>query len=134
MSSRSFTLRLLPERLAVCRLASGRVPRPPAGPSFWATVLAAGEASLVCQQEDAPPGAEIAAGWRALRVQETFAFDAVGVLAELSSVLAAAGVPLLALSTFETDLLLVREPRLEHACRALEAAGHRVEREAGSGR
>ncbi len=54
------------------------------------------------------------------------AFELTGVLASLASPLAAAGVPIFALSTFDTDYLLIPGDALEQALGALDAAGHRL--------
>jgi hypothetical protein len=62
-----------------------------------------------------------------LRVLGAFDFDVVGVLARLSGALAAAGVPLLACSTFDTDYLLVHAPDRDRAADALRRAGIAVE-------
>lgn len=58
-------------------------------------------------------------------------FDATGVLASLASPLARAGVPILAISTFDTDLLFVRKDHFDDAVAALTRAGHRIVRAAG---
>ncbi len=61
------------------------------------------------------PEARVATGWRAIRFEALFDFSVVGFLAGVSRVLAEAGIPLLCLSTYSTDLLLVREERLPEA-------------------
>jgi hypothetical protein len=66
-------------------------------------------------------------GWRALKVKGPFALSEVGVLAALSATLAAAKVSLFAISTFDTDYLLVDEKHLDAAVAALRSAGHLVE-------
>jgi hypothetical protein len=53
-------------------------------------------------------------------------FNAVGVMARLTAPLAGAGISILALATFDTDYLLVRDPDLERAVAALRAHGHHV--------
>ena len=125
----SFTLRLLPERLAICRLAAdhavpvwlGRLP-------FWSATRTADELSLVVPERLAHEEWRQERGWRALTVVGPLDLAMVGVLAELAGLLAAAGVSVFALGTFDTDLLLVRDSALGSATEALEAAGHRVER------
>jgi hypothetical protein len=64
--------------------------------------------------------------WRALKVAGPLAFAWVGILAALSTCLAESGVSLFALSTFDTDYLLVKAQDLSKALSALEQAGHRV--------
>ena len=103
-------LRLLERRLAVCRLdADAAVPSR--------------------HDEDALPadGPPAERGWRALEVEGPLDFDLIGILASLTGPLVAAGVPVFALSTYDTDYLLVLERDLERALSALERAGHEVE-------
>jgi hypothetical protein len=87
------------------------------------------EVSVVCPVEYAPPAGLVRrgeTGWRLLTVRGPLEFSLTGIMATLSGTLAAAGVALLALSTFETDHLLVRDDDLERAVRALREAGHEV--------
>jgi len=65
-------------------------------------------------------------GWRALTVRGPVEFTLTGILAALSGALAAAGVPIFALSTFDTDHLLVKDADLDRAIAALREAGHDV--------
>jgi hypothetical protein len=70
----------------------------------------------------------VQSGFRALKVRGPLDFSLVGVLAALGAILAAEGISIVALSTFDTDYLLVPEPRLSAAVAVLERAGHRVSR------
>lgn len=118
---------VLPGRVAVCRLPAGtQPPAPPPGTSLWSLTRRPGETSLVCADEDVPPGAIAEPGWRALVVDGVLDFSMVGVLARLSAALADAGVSIVALSTYDTDVLLVREERLAEAISALTGAGYSV--------
>ena len=69
-------------------------------------------------------------GWRVLRVEGPLDFALVGILANLATKLAEAGVSIFAISTFDTDYILVKEDVLGKACAALEGAGHCVARPA----
>jgi hypothetical protein len=121
-------LHVLPQRLSVCRLhASERVPS-------WALELHEGfvsvtrtadELSVVCPEEAVPPDTQAEDGFRALQVPGPIPFAQTGVLASLAAPLAAAGVSIFAVSTYDTDYVLVREADLERALRALEAPAHR---------
>jgi hypothetical protein len=71
-------------------------------------------------------------GWRALQVAGPLDFALTGVLSSLLAPLAAAGVAVFALSTFDTDYVLVKEATLADAVAALERAGHRVAWPAGA--
>ena len=120
-------LALEPGRLAVCRLPGDA----PLADWMWAGGLAsvtrrAGELSVVCDEAAVPDGQEAETGWRALTVAGPLAFSLTGVLASLATPLAAAGVPLFVLSTYDTDVVLVQERELAKAVAALAAAGHDV--------
>jgi hypothetical protein len=120
-------VRQVPGRFAVCRLPAGApVEAAPSGP-LHCVVVTADETSVICAEDAAPRGARVAGGWCALRVLGTFGFEVVGVMARLSGALAAAGVPLLACSTFDTDYLLVHAPDLERAAAALRESDIEVE-------
>ncbi|HEY7848912.1 MAG TPA: ACT domain-containing protein, partial [Ktedonobacterales bacterium] len=84
------------------------------------------ELSLVLPEASAPEGATTEAGWRALRVAGPLDFALIGVLASLAEPLAQAGVSIFAISTYDTDYLLVREVALTEALTALRAAGHTI--------
>lgn len=124
------SLSLLPGRLAVCRLPPGsEIPAPPAQSAdtgFWSVTRTADELSLVLPEAERHPDWLAETGWRALRVDGTLDFALTGILASLAAPLAAVEVSLFALSTFDTDYLLVRERDLERATAALQAAGHTV--------
>lgn len=65
-------------------------------------------------------------GWRALKVAGPLDFELVGVLSDLAGPLARDGVPIFAVSTFDTDYLLVREERLQQAKQTLVDEGHEL--------
>ncbi len=119
-------LTLLPKPFAVCRLsAASPVPEWAAG-ELCSVTRTVDELSVVCPQQLVPEGVRSKGGWRCIRVRGPLAFDLTGVLASLASPLAAAGVPIFALSTFDTDYLLVPGEALERALAVLDAAGHRL--------
>jgi hypothetical protein len=122
------TLDVLAGRLAVCRL-DGAAPVPEwalgAAPPVSIT-RTAGELSVVCPQDAVPAGVHRRDGWRALAVRGPLDFALTGVLAGLAGALADAGVPIFALSTHDTDLVLVAEDDLDRAVGALRGAGHEV--------
>lgn len=120
-------LTLAPERLAVCRLApDAPIPPLPLGGALVALTLTPDELSLVLPESAAPADAVTEGGWRALRVAGPLDFNLTGVLASLANPLAEAGVSIFAISTYDTDYLLVREAALAAALAALRAAGHTI--------
>lgn len=119
---------VLGDRLAVCRLPAGS-PQPDWARSgaLTAVTWTADETSVVCAASVVPEGTPAETGWRALQVAGPLDFGLTGVLAALATPLAEAGVSIFAISTYDTDYVLVREEALEDAAGALEAVGHRVE-------
>jgi hypothetical protein len=116
-------LSLLEGHFAVCRLpacAPWPVPRPG---SLWSITRTAEETSVVCLRENAPRGARVEDGWRALKLEGPIPFEEIGVLSALSGSLARAGLSVFAISTFDTDYILVKEASLAAALEALAKAG-----------
>ena len=86
------------------------------------------ETSVVCLSAHAPVQCLAREdGWRAFRVAGQMDFGLTGVLAGLATVLAQASVSIFALSTFDTDYILVKKENLSKALEALASAGHEVE-------
>ncbi|OLT44858.1 amino acid-binding protein [Saccharomonospora sp. CUA-673] len=85
------------------------------------------ETSVVCPSDVAPAAAQAERGWRLLTVRGPLAFTLTGIVAALSNELAAAGVALFGISTFDTDHLLVKAVDLDRAVDALRGAGHEVD-------
>ncbi|MFI6291147.1 ACT domain-containing protein [Nonomuraea sp. NPDC050790] len=120
-------LLLLGREYSVCRLPAGSAPPPPpATAELHALTVTAEEVSVLCRSGQEPPGAEVERGFSALRVAGALDFSLVGILAALTAPLAEARVPVFALSTFDTDYLLVRTADLPEAKAALLAAGHTI--------
>lgn len=94
---------------------------------FVSVTRTSDELSVVCPADRVPNRTAAERGWRVLKVTGPFALSEIGVLAALSAPLAAADVSLFAISTFDTDYLLVSEKQLDAAIAALRSAGHRVE-------
>ena len=64
--------------------------------------------------------------WRAFMVQGPLVMTLIGVVASLANPLADVGISIFAISTYDTDYVLVHEPDLDAAIDALTAAGHTV--------
>ena len=120
-------LTLLPRRLSVCRLDRG-APLPSwafSGP-FFSVTRTAGELSIVCDQTSVPPGVPAEDGLRAFEVAGPLDFSLTGILSSLLEPLALAGIPVFAISTHDTDYVLVRERDLPKAAAALRQKGYGV--------
>ena len=85
------------------------------------------EISLVCKTEDTPgAAAERDDGWRGFRIQGVLDFSLIGILAKISDILAENKIGIFAVSTYNTDYILVKKENFERALAALEDAGYTV--------
>jgi hypothetical protein len=98
----------------------------PSAPGLVSITRTPAELSLICPAGSVPEGARVETGWRLLTVRGPLAFMLTGIIAALANELAAAGVALFTLSTFDTDHVLVKQADLTRAVDALHSAGHEV--------
>ncbi len=85
------------------------------------------ELSLVCRTADTPSETiERDDGWRGFRIQEILDFSLIGILSKLSGILAEHGIGIFAISTFNTDYILVKEENFEKALAVLAAGGYTI--------
>jgi uncharacterized protein len=131
--------RVLAEQLVVCRLASDApIPAWAMQGSLFCVTRTRDELSLVyiedvCIGDRLPKGAIAEHGWVALKLEGPFPFSMTGVLASFLQPLAEAKVPIFAISTFDTDYVLIKRESLQQAIVALDAAGHAQVREEDAG-
>ena len=83
------------------------------------------ELSIVCDESRVPEGCREEKGWVALKLEGPFPFSMTGVLSAFLDPLAQAKIPIFAISTFDTDYVLIKKADVERAIAALAAAGHR---------
>ena len=121
------TLTVLPETLAICRLSvDAAVPEWAMIGEFVSITHTADELSIVCAEENVPAEVKADRGWRALKVAGPLDLALTGVLAALTDPLANAQINLFAVSTFDTDYLLVKGYNLTRAGEVLRQSGHTV--------
>lgn len=128
-SSRNrYTLKSLPEQLAVCQLpVQTNIPEWALLGELVSITRTPAELSIVCPQRYVPSDVKAERDWRAFEVIGPLDFSLVGVLASLTATLAEVGISIFALSTYNTDYLLVKDSEFENATVALAAAGHTLE-------
>jgi uncharacterized protein len=122
-------LRVLPGRFTIARFpANAPVPEWALEPSALASVVrTADELSVLAEASRVPEGCIAERGFCALGVCGPLAFELVGILASIATPLAAAAVSIFAVSTYDTDYVLVHERDLDRARDALTAAGHTID-------
>ena len=121
----SLTLLVLDGTYAICRLEKGStMPDWAFTGEFYSIMRTQDELSVVCLQKAVPEGVRFNGGWKSLKAEGPLDFSMTGVLASLAVPLANAGVSIFALSTYDTDYILVKEYDLEKAIEALNGAGY----------
>ncbi len=119
-------LSVLPETFAICRLDRNAVPLWAGANDFISITQTTDESSIVCRDSYVPQDVKCDRGWRALKVAGPLDLALTGVIASLVDPLAKNQINLFAISTFDTDYLLVKEYNLARACVVLRQAGFEV--------
>ena len=127
MPKRKLKFHQMAGRFAVCRLpADAALPEWASHRTFISITRTGDELSIVCSQDALPRNQPADPRWVCFRLDGPFAFSEVGVLASFIGPLAAEGVPIFAISTFNTDYVLVSEELASAALTALQEAGHEL--------
>jgi hypothetical protein len=128
MSFQQVTLNVVPGDYAVCRLeADSPIPPWATKCEFFSITRTGEELSIVVRDDAVPDGVVAERDWGCLRVAGTVPFSTIGLLASLTATLAASGIRVFALSTFDTDYLLVKQDEMPAAVAALGEGGHVVD-------
>ena len=126
-AQRSFELSLLAETFTICHLAAyAAVPEWATQGQFFSITRTSEELSIIAESDLVPERLRTEVSWRVMKVHGPFDLSEVGVLAVLVQALAAAGVSVFAVSTFDTDYLLVQCNQLREAVAGLRNASHTV--------
>ena len=118
-------LEVLPYELTVCKVES--TDAIDLSREFYFLGKTDEELSLVCRTEDAPK--ETVAredGWKGFRIQGTLDFSLIGILSKLSGLLAAHEIGIFAVSTYNTDYILVKKDNLERTQQVLQSEGYEI--------
>ena len=127
MDLKKLTLKILPNRLAVCRLnADAPLPDWIDESDFSSVTRTQAELTIVCDQVLVAAGTTSETGWRCIKVEGPLDFSEIGIVLSLTQPLAESAVSVFLISTFDTDYLMVKEKDLAEAIDVLTNAGHRV--------
>lgn len=115
-------------KYGVCRLdKDSRIPDWAYQSVFFSLTKTFGELSVVCSQESIPEDIKCERDWKILKVEGILDFSLTGILASISNTLAKAGISIFAVSTYDTDYVLVKDMDFKDAIEALKQAGFGVE-------
>lgn len=124
--SHQLTIAVHPGRYAICRLEPEAAIPAWAARGFVSVTRTPNELSVVCAESGVPGEVHAEKGRRLLQIEGTLAFTLTGVLASVAAPLAEAEISIFAISTYDTDYLLVSEEDLPATVEVLEAAGHTI--------
>ncbi len=119
------TLHMLDAKLTIHRLSpTAEVPQSVLQSDFYSITKTADELTLICDSRLEIASERSESGWSAIQVAGPLDFSLTGILAGIAGVLAQAEISIVAVSTFDTDYILVRTQKLDLAQRSLEADGY----------
>lgn len=118
-------LKKLPYELTVCKVAD--VSDLDLSKEFYFIGRTDEEISLVCKTEDTPKNTtECDDGWKAFRIEGVLDFSLIGILSKISGILADNKIGIFAVSTYNTDYILVKAENFDKAMKVLGDAGYTV--------
>jgi len=111
----------------ICRLEpKANIPDWADAAGFVSITRTSDELSIVCAEANVPDGVKSDRGWRCFKVEGPLDLSLTGLLSSLVSPLAEARINIFAISTFDTDYLLVKEEKVTRAAEVLSRSGHRL--------
>ena len=120
-------LSILSGRFGICRFdVSHEIPEKILSSGFFSVTRTFDELSVICYEELLPKDASCEKNWKCFKLQGPFEFTETGILSSLTSILAEAGIGILAFSTFDTDYIMVKKDDLEKAVKVFTTHGHTV--------
>ncbi|MFY9790366.1 MAG: ACT domain-containing protein [Candidatus Sulfotelmatobacter sp.] len=117
----------LPGPYAIVRLdPNSSVPDWATNADFTSITRTADELSIVCPLANLPANVQSQLRWICLKLEGSFPFSQTGILLSFIAPLSNNGVPIFAISTYDTDYVLLPEEFAELALRALSKGGHEL--------
>jgi uncharacterized protein len=124
---RKLRFRQLIQQFAICRLpANAAAPLWAQSEIFSSITRTADELSIVCPMENVPPECKPGLRWTCFKLEGPFPFSEVGILNSFIDPMVRARIPIFAVSTHDTDYVLVREENAASALQVLKKAGHEL--------
>jgi len=120
MVEKILTMKLLREKYGVCRLnKTDLIPEWAQNGDFFSITRTSDELSIVCNEDSIPSGIKCEKDWRIFKVEGPLDFSLIGILASISTILAQKGISIFAISTYDTDYILVKDKDINNAIAAL---------------
>jgi hypothetical protein len=128
MTTIKLKLKVLSSNYGVCRFdPHTEVPSWAMQGDFFTVSKSQEELSIVCQASLIPADIKAEKEWRIFKIEGPFSFTQIGILNAVTSVLSENGISLFAVSTFDTDYIMVKCADLDRSIQALRKAEHQVD-------
>lgn len=128
MEKRQLTMKLLNKTYGVCRLdKEASIPKWALESEFFSITKTEDELSVVCEMNTIPEEMICERNWRILKIVGPLDFALIGILASISSLLADSGISIFAVSTYDTDYILIKDKDVEQGVEALLQEEYLVE-------
>ena len=111
-------------RFAVCKLMSDQFPTWSHPSRFLSYTKTANEYSLVCEAHLVPNDITAERGWGCIKVIGVLDFSLIGIIAKMTTILAAVKISVFVVSTHDTDYLLIKQENVERTIQALMSGGY----------
>lgn len=127
MAEKILTMRLLKEKYGVCRLDKNEaIPEWSQNGEFFSVTRTAEELSIVCAEDSVPNDIKCERDWRILKIEGQLDFSLIGIIASVSNILAQNKVSIFAVSTYNTDYILVKDIDKDKAVKALSKEKYEI--------
>ncbi len=130
MSDKKLVMKLFKEKFGVCRLEiEALIPEWAQAGQFYSITKTSDELSVVCCQDNIPDGIKCEKDWRILKIEGILDFSLIGILASISVILATNNISIFAISTYNTDYILVKEKDINNAVKVLSCEQYEIIKE-----
>lgn len=127
MTNKILTMKLIDESYGVCRLERDEViPQWSQVGDFFSITRTSEELSIVCAEANIPGEVKCERDWRVLKIEGPLDFSLIGILAPISTILAQQNISIFAISTYDTDYILVKNKDIDKAVKTLIAENYEI--------
>jgi hypothetical protein len=127
MSEKILTMKVLEGKFAVCRLNNNElIPEWARNSEFFSITKTSDELSIVCSQDSIPSEITCEKDWRILKIEGPLDFSLIGILSSISTILAQRGIGIFAISTYDTDYILVKHKDINDAIDSLSSERYEI--------
>ncbi|MDP4178855.1 MAG: ACT domain-containing protein [Bacillota bacterium] len=127
MVKKILTMKLLKEKYGVCRLDKTElIPQWAETGDFFSITRTSDELSIVCSEDNIPSGIKCEKDWRVLKIEGTLDFSLIGIIASISTILAQKEISIFAVSTYDTDYILLENKDIDNAINSLSNEGYEI--------